>query len=193
MKGYEARMNYGYTYRNGKYSDELLNEYKKDLSIPGVKEKYDDLVKRLRRDSLQFGLGGPMQTMITGTLGFILILFQRKKFYRSRELTLMQWIIIFICLFWLRQLFNFIHQVLDYIMLGYIPSRSDEVKIALYLDWNKLSISVLTAAIAAGILWFIVFRIIPAPQRLSFMVAGIIGGLLGFYLWLHLLGPVIMP
>jgi hypothetical protein len=193
MKGYEARMNYGYTYRNGKYSDELLKEYKKDLSIPGVKEKYDDLLKRLRRDSLQFGLGGPMQTMITGTLGLILILFQRKKFYRSRELTLMQWIIIFICLFWLRQLFNFIHQVLDYIMLGYIPSRSDEVKIALYLDWNKLSISVLTAAIAAGIIGFIVFRIIPAPQRLSFMAAGIIGGLLGFYLWLHLLGPVIMP
>jgi hypothetical protein len=134
-KGYDVRMNYGHTYWRGKYVNEMLNEYGKNISEPGIKQKYDELKKSRLRDSLQFAAGGPLQTMLTGTLGLILILWQRKKFYQAKELNFGQWILIFICLFWLRQLFNFTGQTLAYFRYGLITSRSDEIGIASRLGW----------------------------------------------------------
>lgn len=49
-------------------------------------------------------LGGPLQTMITGTLGFIILIIDYKNIKSSNRLSFFQWLFIFITLFWLRQL-----------------------------------------------------------------------------------------
>jgi hypothetical protein len=193
MKGYHAEINYGYTYWSDRDVNELLKEYKENISDPLVKKKYDALVESSRKDSFQIILGGPIQTVLTGTMGLALILWRRKKFYQLQELVFSQWLLVFTSLFWLRQLFNFANEALIYFLHGYISSHGDEVKIASWLGWNKLSVLTVTGTIAAGILYFVIFKIIPAPQRISFMAAGLAGGMLGFYLWLHLVGPMIMP
>ena len=72
-------------------------------------------------------------------------------------------------------------------------SGNDEIRLANYFDINKFSFTLPAAVIASLILAFVVFKVIPPTQRLTFMISGLIGGFLGFYLWLHLLGPILMP
>ena len=59
-----------------------------------------------KNDAFFITLGGPLQTIITGTTGLILLFIFRKSFYSKEKLFLWQWIMIFITLFWLRQLAN---------------------------------------------------------------------------------------
>lgn len=138
-------------------------------------------------------MGGPLQTVLTGSIGFILLIIYRKKFRISDGLNFRQWIIIFVSLFWLRQVFNFLSGVFVYFLSGEFSSRSDEVRLAVCFELHYLAISIPLAIIGLSIFTYVIFKIIPLQQRLTFMLAGLIGGLLGFYLWLMLIGPVVMP
>jgi hypothetical protein len=40
---------------------------------------------------------------------------------------------------------------------------------------------------------FVIFKLIPFEKRLSFIIGGFLGGLLGFYLWMVVVGPKILP
>jgi hypothetical protein len=50
-----------------------------------------------------------------------------------------------------------------------------------------------TALIGIIILAVVIFKFIPIKQRLTFMAAGLAGGVTGFVLWLILFGKMIMP
>jgi len=200
LLGYNASIDYAHTsWSNNSEREKLYfyykkyrNEIKNNIDFPR-KEEYDALEKKLTRDGLIISIGGPLQTMLTGTIGFILLYFNRKKYYNSDNLSIKQWLLIFLTLFWLRQLFNFLHGTIIYIIKGYFPSSNDEAGIALALGINKFSISIPTAIIAVFVLAIIVFKYTPIKQRLTFVVSGLIGGLLGFYIWLIALGPIVMP
>jgi hypothetical protein len=138
-------------------------------------------------------MGGPLQTVITGSIGFILLILYRKSFLMATVLNFRQWILIFITLFWLREAFNFLGGAFIYFLRGEYPSSGDEIRLALYFDLPYLAILFPLALTAMAILTYVIFKIIPLQQRLTFMIAGLIGGLLGFYLWLVLIGPVVMP
>lgn len=43
------------------------------------------------------------------------------------------------------------------------------------------------------ILAVVIFKFIPIKQRLTFMAAGLVGGVTGFVFWLILFGKIIMP
>ncbi|WCM42097.1 hypothetical protein MG290_00015 [Flavobacterium sp. CBA20B-1] len=143
-------------------------------------------------DQLLFTLGGPLQTIITGTLGLLLLYFNRKKI-SSEKLKTAHWFYIFLSLFWLRQTFNFIIVVTKYFMNGRYPKKMDEIKIARNLDINDFSILIPTAFIGIFVTLFIIFKYIPYHQRFTFIISGLIGGSLGFYLWLVLFGKFILP
>jgi hypothetical protein len=51
----------------------------------------------------------------------------------------------------------------------------------------------LTAIFGIIVLTVVVFKFIPTQQRLTFIASGLIGGVSGYILWLHLLGQIIMP
>lgn len=198
--GYNATIDYAHTNWSNNpdrkklynYYEKYKNEIKHNIDFP-EKEEYDLLKSKVNKDALIISIGGPLQTMLTGTLGLVLLFWNRKNYFSSNRLNIKQWLIVFLTLFWLRQLFNFIHGIIIYIIKGNFPSSNDEAGIALVLDINKFSITVSTAIIAALILIVIVFKYIPINQRFTFVVSGLIGGLMGFYIWLIALGPIVMP
>jgi len=137
--------------------------------------------------------GGPLETMLTGTLGLLLLFIYRKKYQQTERLSFAQWIPIFLSLFWLRQFFNLIDAFVIIIIKGHIKGIGDEFQLARYLGWSVWSIATVTGIMGAIVLALVIFGFVPVRQRFTFMMAGLAGGLLGAYLWLVLLGPVIMP
>jgi len=168
--GYNARMNYGATFW--------------DSSVPGILPP---------SHIIAVTLGGPVQTMLTGTLGVMLLFIFRRSFFRSDNLSSGQWIIIFISLFWLRQTVNFCIWIGGYIINGSFYSDSDEVNIARYFKVPDWTIITVTAAIGVIILAVVTFRFVPNGQRLIFLLSGLIGGILGYLFWLVYFGRYIMP
>ena len=57
-------------------------------------------------------------------------------------------------------------------------------------EWT---ISTITASIALIILAVVIFKFIPIKQRLTFILAGMVGGVSGYLFWLIYFGKIIMP
>ena len=144
------------------------------------------------RHAIFFILGGPLQTVLTGTTGFFLLFVFRKSFDKAARLSVGQWILIFISLFWLRQTANFIIHLGAYVLTGKLHRR-DEWAISRALHLSGWAIPAATALIGVVILAIIIFKFIPLSQRFTFVISGIIGGTLGYFCWLVWLGKYILP
>jgi hypothetical protein len=169
--GYEARINYGATFWHSLDPEDPLN----------------------LDDSFAITLGGPIQTMLTGTIGLCFLLIFQKSFYKINNLTFGQWLTIFVSLFWLRQTANFCVWMGKYFLSGEISSRGDEICIANYLNLPVLSVISTTACIGALVLALITFKFIPDRQRITFLAAGLVGGITGYLFWLVFFGKYILP
>ena len=192
--GYEASIHYGYVdYGEGFYDsiNKITSQYRKQIekgeSFP-AKDRYDGFI----RESLWMSIGGPLQTLFTGTIGLILLLVCRKSFNVRQKLIAWQWVLIFITLFWLRQTANMIVWMATFISTKHVP-YSDEIGIALKLGLPFWSLTTITGVIGIIILYVVIFKFIPKAQRQTFVLSGIMGGVTGYVLWLYLLGPVLLP
>lgn len=91
--------------------------------------------------------------------------------------------------------------VWQYLLTGKISHTGDEIKLSRYIfrlerDSSVLSlgsIGFITGAVAAGILAYTVFYVIPRSVRLTFLCAGLTGSMAGWIIWMHILGPAILP
>ncbi|MBW7844141.1 MAG: hypothetical protein H3C45_00550 [Bacteroidia bacterium] len=197
--GYEASINY----QRSSYWDNDLNEYfkhsydkysneiKNNLDFPG-KQKYQTTIKKYQADNFWIILGGPLQTILTGSIGFLLLLLFRKKCFTTDNVKLTGWTLIFISLFWLRQVANLFMAIMTFIVKGQPFLSGDEMRLAYYLDINIWIIQVITGLFGIAIL-FIVLKLLPKSLVLTFLLSGLTGGLLGYYLWLIKFGQYIMP
>ena len=198
--GYSSTVSYGYTNWNDKATDEFMDStylnYSKEIELqldfPGKKEFYL-IQKKQTKDEFRITLGGPFQTMLTGTLGFILVCYQRNKIRKANVLLCSQWIIIFLSLFWLRQFANLITWVAGYFFNRQFSLSGDEIRLAISLGLPTGTILIMTALIAIGLLTFIIFKILPAHIRLTFILAGFFGGIFGYFFWLFWIGPILLP
>ena len=145
------------------------------------------------KDAFWITLGGPIQTMLTGTIGFLLLLNQRRKFIETKNIKLYQWVCIFLSLFWLRQFANLVTWTIGYFINGKFSSNGDEVGLALSLKVPKGTIAISTALIGLAVLTFVIFKIIPIDKRITFISAGLFGGIFGYLFWLVWVGPILMP
>ncbi|MES2558243.1 MAG: hypothetical protein V4590_00775 [Bacteroidota bacterium] len=198
--GYNMRINYGQTlWDNDSIMDfmsstsikyrEQLNQ---DLDFPG-KEKYFALRKQYTRDSFWITLGGPMQTLLTGSIGLVLLSFAYKRKKHAEQLSLTIWLFIFMSLFWLRQTANLVMFYKSYFFKGKLSMRGDEAKLSSNLELPVWSLDVVTGILGVIVLLFIVFKIVPKPTRFTFLLAGLFGGITGYVLWLETVGPILMP
>lgn len=133
-------------------------------------------------------IGGPLQTMLTGSLGLFVL-------YRNRyEWKALNWLAVFLSLFWLRPVFNILVSTTNYLVYG-TPNLygGDEVRISQLLGLWEGSLSVSFAIFGAFISYFLFFRVIPHSMRWLFVSCGIIGGLCGYYLWFKCIGPNFLP
>ncbi len=157
------------------------------------KKRYDQVLKKHRKDGFWISAGGPIQTILFGTIGFLLLLFFKKSFTNKDRLTIWQWGLIFLASFWLRQIANFLAGIGVYIFTGKWFITGDEGVLSHHLKINNGSINATTALIASILLSFVYFTFTPKSQRLTFLVSGLIGSVLGAILWLIVLGPLLMP
>lgn len=197
--GYDARINYNSTmYFNDKLLDFLEEigtkyryELKNNLDFP-EKEKYFNLTNNYRWNHFLFTLGGPIQTILTGTFGLLLLIFYKKKYITTEKITFYAWIMIFLALFWLRQSANLISALGNYLIYDSNQINGDEMRLANYLEINIWSIQIITGIIGFVVLFYVI-KILPKNIKLTFMVSGLIGGILGYYLWLIQFGKIILP
>lgn len=142
---------------------------------------------------LAIRIGGPLQTILTGCLGLVLLRRSTTKRPIDDMPSIEQWVYIFLSLFWLRQMASFVVVAVQFFMLDHVSVSGDEAQIALSLGLPTQLINVLSGCIGAVVLWFILFRVLPSSIRLQFMAAGLVGGGLGYYLWLERIGPILLP
>jgi len=142
--GYEASINYQ---SSGYWNTELLqyldevnknysNEIKNNLDFPD-KERYQITINKFHKDAVWIFAAGPLQTILTGTIGLILLLVYRNKLIKENYVTILGWILIFASLFWLRQVANLFMGLLMLVIRGQVIPRGDEMILAI----NRTSIN----------------------------------------------------
>lgn len=157
------------------------------------KEEYLAAHKRRIKNILVISLGGPLQTILTGLLGLLIILW-RRKFIKNQRLKVFDWLAVFLSLFWLREVFNLVISIGSELLS---PDGKyfggDERKISSLLGIWPGSLSVILGLIGLAISLYIVFWVVPKKMQLTFILSGIIGGTLGFYSWMYCIGPILIP
>jgi hypothetical protein len=142
------------------------------------------------KDDFYILIGGPLQTIFTGILG-LCILYVRKSRTKWRPI---DWLAIFLSLFWLRPVFNLVISFFNHL---YSNTNSyfggDELRVSNHLTIWEGSTSLSTAIIGFLISYIVVFKIIPTSFRNNFLISGFIGGLGGFLFWFKILGPNFLP
>lgn len=198
--GYSSTISYGYTNWNDKATDKFMDStylnYSKEIELQldfPRKKEFDLIEKKQIHDGFWITVGGPLQTMFTGTLGFLFVFFYRKKIGNKNALSISQWIIIFLSLFWLRQIAILVTWVAGYFFTGQFSLGGDEIGLAINLGLPMVTILSITALIALGLLAFIIFKILPVNVRFTFILAGFFGGIFGYFFWLFWIGPILLP
>ncbi len=183
--------------------DDLEIEYKKNKdkirSAESSPEKEAflkfrrSLATKYKHEDLYMRLGGPMQTMIFGTIGLLFLWFGREKIKTVQQLTFTNWLLVLLTFFWSRQP-AILLQKFYYTAIGNnYHGRGDEENIARHLHLNEWSVITIWGITGGIILLWVMFYIIPLQQRFTFIIAGITGGLTGALLWFQILGPMLLP
>jgi len=138
-------------------------------------------------------LAGPLETMLSGSIGLLILWINRKKIRAKTALSFKNWVAVFVAFFWSRQLAILLQKSIY--TIANIKSRhnGDEVNLAKHLNLNPWSIITLLGVLSAVILSWIVFYIIPKHQRFTFITAGLAGSALGVLIWFGWMGPVLLP
>jgi len=200
--GYNSKIHYAYNTTEWYTRDEqkfmllITKKYSEQLRsnqpFPG-KECFYRIVNRESKQYIWIIFGGPLQTMVTGTIGLILMIVLRKRYFSADRLVFWQWLLVFISLFWLRQAANFAVGSALYILAAKRHFIGDEFKIDRFFHLPVGITWVMTAVIATIVLLVVIFKFIPIKQRLTFISAGLAGGVSGYIFWLVLFGKMIMP
>ena len=211
--GYETTLHYASMNYNPKgFSDDkdvmALKAMTKDYMLieyeswpTEIKEKakeYDKIIMKRypyeeSNNDLFVTIGGPLQTTLTGTIGLLILLIRRKSIYRN-GLKILDWLAVFLSLFWLREVFNLIMS-----KSGEIISSNgtwfggDELYISQGLNLWSGTVPLTLGIMGITIAFYVIFKILPKKIRLTFIISGLIGGISGFILWMNIIGPKILP
>lgn len=195
--GRKTSLHYGYMLSENVALNRIYEEHKEAIDNKQPfpqQDKFEALLTENRRYGILITWGGPLQTMLSGSLGLVLLYVRRRK-RCSNGFAIWDWVGVMLTLFWLRPLANFVHNIIRSIYLGetLFSGRSDEIHLSGYYHLYPGFFTILFGGLAFGIAVYVVFWIVPKPLRFTFISGGMVGGLLGYYLWLIKFGPVLMP
>lgn len=145
-----------------------------------------------RPGSFLLSISGMLTPILIGIFGVILLIFNRRKF-EVEKLSFQLWLLIFLSLFIMRQLDNFSFGILRFLATGKLHFPCAETNLAYRLNLPGQSIQFFMVIVGLIVLSIVIFKFIPKAQRLTFIIAGIVGGASGFYLWLIEFGKKILP
>lgn len=146
-----------------------------------------------KSENLFTSSGGPFVTILTGTIGGVLLLRYSTEILKMNQLTFKYWLFVFLSLSWMRQIGYFVVAYGSFILTGNIPNGGDENIIAHLLNINTWSIISITAIIGSVIVLLVVFKFIPIRQRTTFLIASTIGSSIGCIMWFGFLGKILLP
>lgn len=200
--GYQTTLHYGsMNWHSGPLDTRLvtiLNEYgveiEEDIDFPSRRE-YFQLNAARSQHEFWILVGGPVQTIATGLIGFFILLLRRSK-PQPLSFNWLDWLAVFFALFWLRLVFNPIIYLIDQWYQGNdMPLRffGDEYLIARMIRLKGWELPILFGLIGTVIVTYVLFNLIPRHKRNAFIAGGCIGGLLGYWIWMKILGPVVLP
>lgn len=197
LLGYESSISYNWTSSNHpRLNDELDEIYQENKNaiqwgFPFESaEKYQALRQQLRQNWKWIVLGSIGQTLLTGILGLLILAFRGKKY----DFDFLNFLAVFLSLFWLRQVFNLLSGIIYALAIGRNSYfGGDEANLAQLLGWPRGSISIGLGLMGAIIGVYVVFIALPKKYRFTFIISGLLGGFTGFYLWMHVLGPYLLP
>ncbi|WP_452231538.1 hypothetical protein [Lacinutrix sp. MEBiC02595] len=178
------------------YSNIEYDSWPKD--IKEKTEEYDNILqKRYWNEKSNSGLlitvGGPLQTILTGTIGLLILIWRRKSICKN-GLKVFDWLAIFLSLFWLREIFNLVASItIELISRNGTWFAGDELHISQGLNLWSGTIPLILATMGTIIAIYVVFKIIPKKIRMTFILSGFIGGIAGFIFWMNIIGPKILP
>jgi hypothetical protein len=138
-------------------------------------------------------LGGPMQTMLVGTFGFLYLIIMRKKI-RFQGMKFIDWVVVFLSLFWMREICNLAVGIFGKLFFGFQNFfGGDEKNLAIYFDLPRGTFSIILGLFGLLISVIVIFKIIPKNYRFTFICAGFFGGIFSYFFWLIWVGPILMP
>lgn len=161
-------------------------------SSVSYKLELNQQVNDLKIKKFLFTLAGPLQTMVTGSVGLAIILFRRKR-TSLNQFRLSEWFTIFLSLFWLRQVFNLITNLIKIVLTQRISFGGDEAKLSRMLNISEGIIGFATGIIGFIICLYVVFGVVTKEKRASLIFGGFIGSLISFGVWNFYLGKIILP
>ena len=199
--GYETELHYASMNYDSPERQEFWNRYERDKEYidspddsPQKQAFYQyrkQMEERVKCKASFITLGGPVQTMLTGTIGFLVLWFRRKKIFSKKYLNVGEWAAVLLAYFWSRQVFNFLMS-LPALATG-ANMGGDEPRLSYYLGLPPWAFGLVTFIIGSALLLWVTFRLIPQKYRFTFIVAGLAGSAAGWFVWMHWLGPVMLP
>lgn len=198
--GYQTTLHYGsMNYDSQELNDRLIeiykeyeNEIKNNFDFK-KRIEYDKGIEKLKFNRLLIVIGGPFQTILTGTVGLLMLLWRKKKIIEN-GLKIIDWLAIFLSLFWLREVFNIVMSISREIIT---PNGTwfggDEKKISQGFELWLGTFPTILGLIGLLISIFVIFKIIPTKIRFTFILSGFIGGIIGFILWMNIIGQKLIP
>jgi len=198
--GYKTTLHYGsMNYDMNELFDtleEINREYRSELKSGSDferKAEYKSILAKLKYHQLLVQIGGPIQTILTGIIGLFILIY-RKKNIKEFGFKLFDWLAAFLSLFWLREVFNLAMSIFNELIA---PKGSyfggDEHKISIMLNIWEGTIPIILGIIGLIISLFVIFKIVPEKLRFTFLLSGFLGGIIGFILWMYIVGPIILP
>jgi hypothetical protein len=198
--GYDTTLHYSsMNYNNSQLNDELYEIYNNNKTEINndtnfkKRAEYESIIEKLTTDGFLITLGGPLQTTITGTIGLLILLWRRKKTQCNR-LKPIDWLAVFLSLFWLREVFNLVMSIGGKIIFqsgSYFGG--DEKNMSEFLKLVPGTFSIILGVIGLAVSLIVIFGFVPNRLRLTFILSGLIGGMTGFILWMDILGPKLLP
>lgn len=117
----------------------------------------------------------------------------KNEIITKAKLSIKHWVLVFMTMLWLRQIANASIGVLVYIFQGRVMQKGDESSVSLKLGLPVYTLDFLTGFGGLVIVSIVIFKFIPLSQRFTFILSGLVGGVLGYILWMEILGPKILP
>jgi len=134
-----------------------------------------------------FTLGGPLQTIATGALGFIGLLWtSRKEPIDACKTKHLFWIVL--TFFWSREVLRVLLFMLPY-QAGWPADESrllNALNIPLFIGYTALLI------VFGALLSYVTFSIVK-KHRKELVIYGVSGSIIGWVAWMYWLGPLLLP
>lgn len=201
--GYETELHYASMNYDSPERQEFWERYEQDKEYIDSPEdspqkqafhKYrEQMEEKVKGKAFSITMGGPIQTMLTGSIGVLILWFRRKKIFAKKFLNAGEWLAVLLAYFWARQVFNFMVPIPEIFQDIENNHRGDEPRISHYLGLPHWGFGLITCTIGAALLLWVTFRVVPKKQRFTFIISGLAGCALGWFVWMHWLGPQLMP